>query len=159
MKNRKMWLGSTIVLTLVTIGAAFISPFDFIGNLFKVRAATYSNSTITFNTSGMQRSGTTTTITAHTQTGGTIICKIFDNDSTTLNNYNNIIGAPKLGSFIRFYESDGVTEYTFEDLQMIGFQYDSYFGFYIHTVNANGTTTKYLRLELSILLTIRMFLK
>lgn len=136
MKNRKMWLGSTIVLTLVTIGAAFISPFDFTNNLFRVHANTYTEKTIVFDKSNSSKSGTTNSTTGSTYLGHRLVCKSFDNDSTQSKDY---VGALKNGSTVRFYESDGSTEFTFEDIDKIVINKDTNnFGFKLHYVYDDG---------------------
>ena len=139
MKYRKVWLGGAIALTICAIGVAFAKPLNVANMLFRARAATYSGEKITFDRSNSTRSGTTNTTTGTTFTGGGIICKTYDNDTTQSNGY---VGALKYGSSIRFYEPDGVTEYTFEDLDIIRFFYTDSFGFYLHVTYTDGEVKK-----------------
>ena len=135
MKYRKVWLGGAIALTICAIGVAFAKPLNVANMLFRARAATYTGEKITFDRSNSTRSGTTNTTTGTTFTGGGIICKTYDNDTTQSNGY---VDALKYGSSIRFYEADGVTEYTFEDLDIIRFFYSGKFGFYLHVTYTDG---------------------
>ena len=126
------------VALVLGVGSAFFPGFN--SNLVVSRATTTSQGMITFNGSDATRSGTTNTVVAHTDTGGTIICKTFDNDSTQSSGY---VGALKAGSTIRFYEADGETEYTFEDLDIIRFYYGGYCGYDINYVYSDGRTGQF----------------
>ena len=120
MKHRKVWLGTAIVLTLTAVGVAFARPFNLHNILFRARASV-SMGTIEFDKANSTRSGTTNTTTASTQTGGGIICKTFNND---ISKSSGKVGAVTNGSSIQFFESDGTTEYLFEDLEKISFAHD-----------------------------------
>ena len=137
MKHRKVWLGTAIVLTLTAVGVAFARPFNLHNILFRARASV-SMGTIEFDKANSTRSGTTNTTTATTQTGGGIICKTFNNDTSQS---SGKVGAVKTGSTIKFFESDGVTEYTFEDLEKISFTHGgTSFGFNLTGIYDDGTS-------------------
>lgn len=124
--SKKGLLFGTTALAAAIFGVAVIGQSAVNGGLFAYRlsAVNVTGGTITFT--GSTVSGTTTTSVARTQTGGTIICKITGNDSSVTSSY---VGAVTNGSIIRFYEADGVTEYTFEDV-------DSY------ALRKSGTTSR-----------------
>ena len=138
MKHKRILGYSAIGLTLIAVGVAFIKPVSANSILFRARAANATSATITFDKNNSSRSDTTNTTTAFTSSGAMLICKSFSNDSTQSNGY---VGAVKYGSYIKFYESDGVTEFTFEDVDSITINKDSNnFGFRIHYVYAGGTS-------------------
>lgn len=116
MKHRKLFGYMTLGLTVATLGAAFVNPISLSNLSLMTRAETVSSAMITFT--GCTKSGTTTTSRATTSKGAPIICKI-TNNSTSVTTSN--VGAVKEDSVISFYEADGVTEYTFEDLEIIRF--------------------------------------
>ena len=115
--TKKTILITTSVIALsASLFAAFGSSFNY-ENVFKARAGErYEGRIITF--SGSTVSGTTSTSVAQTPSGATIICKITGNDTSVSSSY---VAAMKSGTEIKFYESDGVTEFTFEDLEYISF--------------------------------------
>lgn len=138
----KRFLGyGAVALTLLAVGVAFIRPVSTSNMLFRSRAAlNVTAGTITFDGSNASTSGTTTTTVCNSRQGGSIICKTFDNDSSQT---SNTVGAPKLGSYIRFYESDGTTQFTFEDLDYINFIYTGKFGFWLHVIHVDGSYIRY----------------
>lgn len=140
MKHKKYYGYGAIGLTLAAIGVAFLSPLNSSNFLFRARAANVTGGNITFSGSNASKSGTTNTTNCDTRVGGNIICKTFDNDDTQS---SGLVGAVKLGSSIRFYESDGTTEFTFEDLDKISFAYSGKFGFWLHVLHANGNEVKW----------------
>ena len=75
-----------------------------------------SNEKIANDVYRMSLNGDTSTSVASTFTGGTIICKITGNDSSAT---QAMVGSLTTGSEIRFYEADGITEYTFEDINTV----------------------------------------
>ena len=103
-------------------------------------ATSVTGGSIVFAGSSSSRSGTTNTTICNSRVGGSIICKTFDNDSSKSSGY---IGALKNGSIMRFYESDGITEFTFQDLEKIRFdkitEADSNFSFTLHALYDDGT--------------------
>ena len=115
--TKKSILISTSIFALcASLFAAFGSNFD-LNTIMRAKAGEqHEGRIITF--SGSTVSGTTSTSTAHTESGGTIICKVTNNDSSISSSY---VAAMKAGTIIKFYESDGVTEFTFEDLEYISF--------------------------------------
>ena len=117
MKHKRFLGYGAIGLTLIAIGVAFIRPIGSSNMLFRVLAsAQVTGGTITFNGTKASKSGTTNTTVCNSRVGGNIICKTFNNDSTQS---SGRIGAMKTGSIMRFYESDGATEFTFQDLDVI----------------------------------------
>lgn len=119
--NKFIKYASIAALAIVALAASLSSNNINLGkNILRGRAIEVSSATVTFDGSTATSSGTTNTTVAYTSTGGAVICKIFDNDSTQSSGY---VGAVKTGSIIRFYESDGETEYTFEDVDIIRFNY------------------------------------
>ena len=77
--------------------------------------------------SGTTSSGDVNTTIAYTQYGSPIVCKVTGNDTTQS---SGVIGAVKSGSELRFYESDGVTEYLFEDVDIFKFTFSSGYNAY-----------------------------
>lgn len=98
-----------LVLATVFVGGGSIDGF---AQRAFANQEPVSKETITFE-SGSTSSGTTNITPGYTHYGSTILCKVTGNDTTQS---SGIVGAVKEGSEIRFYESDGVTEYLFEDI-------------------------------------------
>ena len=141
MKHKRFLGYGAIGLTLIAIGVAFIRPIGSSNMLFRVLAsAQVTGGTITFNGTKASKSGTTNTTVCNSRVGGNIICKTFNNDSTQS---SGRIGAMKTGSIMRFYESDGATEFTFQDLDVIRiekiYESNSAFDFTLHALYTNGT--------------------
>ncbi len=135
----KFLLAIGLTLGVVSLGVALFGQDGGISNtLFTLRATGgVEMGSIVFNKSNSVKSGTTNTTTASTQTGGTVICKTFSNNAGSSSGY---IGSMLSGSTIRFFESDGTTEYTFEDLEKIIINKDSTsFSFAVHGQYDNGT--------------------
>lgn len=138
----KRFLGyGAIGLTLIAIGVAFIRPISSSNLLFRALATNVTAGSIVFDKSNTTKSGATNTTTGTTNTGATIICKTFDNDSTKSTGY---VGAVKTGSTIKFFEADGTTEFTFEDLYYVSFAHTkTAFAFNLSGIYDDGTTFNY----------------
>jgi hypothetical protein len=134
----KRFLGyGAIGLTLIAIGVAFIKPFSTSNLLIRARATNVIGGSIVFDKASATKSGTTNTTAGTTKTGGTVICKTFNNDSTKSSGY---VGAVKTGSTIKFFELDGVTEYTFENLYYVSFNHGgTSFGFNLTGIYDDGS--------------------
>lgn len=140
MKHKRILGYGAIGLTLIAVGVAFIKPISSSNLFLRARATSVTGGSIVFAGSSSSRSGTTNTTICNSRVGGSIICKTFDNDSSKSSGY---IGALKNGSIMRFYESDGITEFTFQDLEIIRFdkitEADSNFTFTLHALYDDGT--------------------
>lgn len=137
MKHKKIYGYITLGLTIAALGAAFVSPISSSNLLLRARAINVSAGQIVFDKSNSTRSGTTNTTAGTTNTGGTVVCKTFNNDSTQSSGY---VGAVKTGSTIKFFESDGTTEYTFEDLYYVSFAHTgTSFAFDLTGIYDDGT--------------------
>lgn len=141
MKHKRILGYSAIGLTLIAVGVAFIKPVSASGILFRVRATNVTAGSIVFDKSNTTKSGTTNTTLCNSRDGGSIVCKTFENDSSKSSGY---LGALKGGSIIKFYNSDGVTEFTFQDLEIIRFdkvsESNSNFDFTLHALYDDGTS-------------------
>lgn len=108
--NKKSKLIASI-LSITVLASSILTIASFGGkNIFSKTDATINNS-VTFTKSKV--TGTTSVSTGTTPTGGIIKCVVTNNDSSVTSDY---VGALKTGTIIRFYEEDGTTEYTFEDV-------------------------------------------
>lgn len=138
--NKFIKHASIAALAIVALAASLSSNnINLSKNILRGSAVEVSSATIVFDGSTATPSGTTNTTIGRTSTGGTIICKTFDNDSTQSSGY---VGAVKKGSIIKFYEADGVTEYTFEHLVKIQFNKvgtSTYLGFNLDVLYADGS--------------------
>lgn len=137
MKYKKFLGYGAIGLTLIAVGVAFIKPISSSNLLLRARAINVTGGTIVFDKSNTTKSGTTNTTPGTTNTGGVVVCKTFYNDSTQSSGY---VGAVKTGSIIKFFESDGSTEYTFENLHHVSFAHTgTSFGFNLTGIYDDGT--------------------
>ena len=138
----KRFLGyGAIGLTLIAVGVAFIKPVSTSNLLIRTRATDVIGGSIVFDKTNATKSGTTNTTAGTTKTGGTVICKTFNNDSTKSSGY---VGAVKTGSTIKFFEPDGVTEYTFENLYYVSFSHGgTSFGFNLTGIYDDGSPFEY----------------
>ena len=123
-KQKKLFLLTSMMSVFVMAVAVLFTGGKLSNPLSKVFASqeAVSMGTISFDKENSSRSGTTNTTTALTTYSSTIIAKTTNNDTTKSNGY---VGAVSNGSEIHFYESDGVTEYLFEDLEKIEFSFAS----------------------------------
>lgn len=139
MKHKKVWFGTAITLSLMAIAVAFAKPFNFENILFRVRANTVTAGTIVFQKSKTTRSGTTNSTPCNSRDSGSLILKTYNNVTSKSNGY---IGALSGGSTMRFYEGDGVTEFTFQDLDKIQIEKEaeanSNFSFTLHALYTDG---------------------
>ena len=108
MKKKMLILGATACMSVALVGTVIAVNSS---NGMLAGLADVTLGTLTFEKSTV--SGTTTTSVATTSTGAKVKCIVTDNDSSVTSNH---VAALKTGSIIRFYEEDGVTEYTFEDI-------------------------------------------
>ena len=117
-KGHKILFGS---LGALILGIGLTFSFNAFKNGFSIlptRAETYSSKTITFDSNSfVSKSGTTITLRTTTFTGGPIIAKLYG----AKDKVNNSIGTVGENTQLRFYEADGTTEYTFEDLDVLRF--------------------------------------
>lgn len=134
----KRFLGyGAIGLTLIAVGVAFIKPISTSNLLFRARALNVTDATVTFTGSNATKSGSTNTTHCDSRSGGDIICKTFYNIPSESAGY---IGAVSTDSEIKFYESNGTTEYTFENLRKITFVHGgTSFGFNLIGIYDDGT--------------------
>lgn len=139
-KKKTLTIVSMSVLA-VAMGVAFLGPLNTTDLLFRARASNITEGTISFSGSNAIRSGTTNTTNCTSRAGGNIICKTYDNDTSKS---SGKVGALKNGSIMRFYESDGITEFTFQDLEKISIskvsESNSTFGFTINALYDTGET-------------------
>ena len=124
-KNKKiLFLLTSLTMLCTAVGLIAHIGLSSEKNLFNARAAATTGQ-ITF--SGSTVNGTTTTSSSTTSNGGKIKCIVTNNDSSVTSSY---VAALKTGTVIRFYEDDGVTEYTFEDVDQF-------------SITKSNSTTKY----------------
>lgn len=138
MKHKKLLGYGALGLTLLALGVAFMEPVNSSNFFIRTRATDISGGTIVFDKSRATKSGSTNTTIGTTNTGGTVVCKTFNNDSTQSAGY---VGAVKTGSTINFFEADGITEYTFENLYYVSFNHGgTAFGFKLTGIYDDGTS-------------------
>lgn len=143
-KPNKLIQYVSIALGAVLACGVFMSSTNFsLSNVLRSRASETASGSIVFSNSSSSPTGETTrTTTAFTSiTGSPIICKVIGNNPTYA---GNKLGAVTQNSEIRFYESDGVTEYTFEGVnRVIITKGSSYFKFNIHYYITDGEEKLY----------------
>lgn len=138
-KNKKTLLFlASLTMLCTAVGLIAHAGLSSDINLYNARAAATTGQ-ITF--SGSTVSGTTTISSSTTSGGGKIKCIVTNNDSSVTSNY---VAAFKTGTIIRFYEDDGVTEYTsFEDVDQFSItksDSSTKYAFTHYYVDANGDT-------------------
>ena len=138
-KKKGLLLLTSLGTAIIAVGAITLSTaFDNTSNF--LRASDKATASITFTNSVVN--GTTSVSTAHTPTGGVIKCVVTNNDSSISSNY---VAALKTGSVIRFYEADGVTEFTFEDVDKFSLTKSdsttkySFTHYYVTTTGVSGS--------------------
>lgn len=137
MKHKRILGYSALGLILAALSVAFVKPISYSNILIRARATDVIGGSIVFDKTNATKSGTTNTTAGTTKTGGTVICKTFNNDSTQSSGY---VGAVKTGSTIKFFEPDGVTEYTFENLYYVSFSHGgTSFGFNLTGIYDDGS--------------------
>lgn len=113
-------IGSSLVIGTVALSATGVLKsqiFPAIGN-----GETVTGGYIDFVPDNTSINGSTSTTVATTQTGGKLKMIITGNDTSKVSGY---VGAVKKDSVIKFYEEDISAEYTFENLTIISFYYES----------------------------------
>lgn len=137
--NKFIKYASIAAIAIVALAASLSSNNINLGkNILRGRAVEVIEGEIVFqNASSSTSSDTLRTTSSSTQTGSPIICKVINNVGVRSSGY---VGAVENGSEIRFYESDGVTEYTFENLIKIRFDFGTnYMAFYLKGCYNNGS--------------------
>ena len=135
-KKKGLLLLTSLGTAIIAVGAITLSTA--FNNSYSLNAESVVGAKITFDKANSTKSGTTNTTNCNSRSGGNIICKTFNNDSTQSSGY---IGAVKSGSTIQFFESDGVTEYTFEDLYYLTLNYEiSAFSFDVKGIYDDGSS-------------------
>ena len=123
-KQKKLFLLTSVMsvfvmaVTILFAGGNVISPLK---NVFASQNPV-SMGAISFDKENSTTSGATNTTVGTTVYHSSIIAKTTNNDTTKSSGY---VGAVSSGSEIHFYESDGSTEYLFEDLEKISFSFAS----------------------------------
>ena len=113
-------IGSALCLGVTALSIA--SPGVLSSQFLYRKEANVSLGTIEFDKSNSQRSGGTNTTTGQTQNGNEIICKVTGNDTSQNTGH---VGAVLNDTEMHFYESDGKTEYVFEDIDILEMTFTS----------------------------------
>jgi len=138
MRFKKLIYITCGLLALSAVSAAFLNGFNAKDLFLRLRATNVSMGEILFDKANTTKNRTTNTTVASSQTGGRVVCKTFDNVEDQSTGY---IGALTTGSTIKFYEPDGTTEFTFEDLEKIEFTHTgTSFGFDLTGIYDDGTS-------------------
>lgn len=112
-KSKRIVASLAASISLVLGVGVFVSQVNIESIRGSATGARVENGKISFVAENKSVSGTTITITGHTETGYPIICKIENSSGTVA---SDAIGNFVNGTTANFYTSDGTTQFTFQNI-------------------------------------------